>query len=167
LAFAARHPHRVPRLIVMNSLVQWDEVTSWEIALLRKFGWNRFALRYLPRIVFHRALRTFLPRGEVLDASVRSDMWGSFKKREVRDWIVRSCAGYQGSLPNLAKEYPSIQTPTLLLWAEHDKHFPLEQARALRNVLPNSNLDVIPGARHWMPLSMPEEVASRILSFVL
>jgi hypothetical protein len=25
----------------MNSLVLWDERTSWEIRVLRKFGWNR------------------------------------------------------------------------------------------------------------------------------
>ncbi|PYU37470.1 MAG: hypothetical protein DMG54_33575 [Acidobacteria bacterium] len=56
LAFAANHRQRVQSLIVMNSLVQWDEKTSWEINLLRRFGWNRFALRYLPGIVFGRAL---------------------------------------------------------------------------------------------------------------
>jgi pimeloyl-ACP methyl ester carboxylesterase len=165
LAFAARHPERARSLIVMNSLVQWDEKTSWEIALLRKFGWNRLALRYLPGVVFHRALQTFLPAGEVLDADLRADMWDAFRKRDVREWIVRMCAGYQGTLPNLAKEYSSIRTPTLLLWAEHDKHFPPAHALALRKVLPNSKLDVIPGAHHWMPLSMPEQVVARIFAF--
>ncbi len=66
LAFAAQNPQRIASVVAMNSLVLWDEKTSWEIALLRKFGWNRFILRNLPRAVFTRAERTFLPRGERL-----------------------------------------------------------------------------------------------------
>jgi haloacetate dehalogenase len=51
LAFAAGHPKRVSHLVVMNSLVIWDEKTSWEINLLRRFGWNRVLLERLPRAV--------------------------------------------------------------------------------------------------------------------
>lgn len=114
LVFAARHRQRVRSLVVMNSLVQWDEKTSWEINLLRRFGWNRFALHYLPGMVFGRALRTFLAPGEELDPPVRSDMWQSFRNSRVRDFIIRMCAGYQGTLPHLAQMYPSIDTPTLV-----------------------------------------------------
>src|SRR5437867_2629635 len=78
LAFAARYPERVRRLVVMNSLVFGDEKTSWEIRLLRKFGWNRFILRWLPRLVFWRARRTFLPRGVRLPSELASDFWESF-----------------------------------------------------------------------------------------
>jgi pimeloyl-ACP methyl ester carboxylesterase len=55
LVFAAQHPDRVDRLVVMNSLVFGDERTSREIRWLRKFGFNRFALRNLAWIVFRRA----------------------------------------------------------------------------------------------------------------
>src|SRR5258708_33246756 len=57
LAFAAQSPRRVASVVAMNSLVLWDEETSWEIAVLRKFGWNRFILKHLPRLVFSRAER--------------------------------------------------------------------------------------------------------------
>ena len=165
LAFAARYPKRIRSLVVMNSLVQWDAETSKEIAILRRFGWNRFALRYFPRLVFRRAISTFLPAGEALDESLRSDMWDSFSRPGVRDFIVRMCAAYQGTLPLLAKTYDSIHAPTLLLWAEHDRHFPQVQAQALRRVLRNVQLEILPGAEHWMPLSMPEMVAARIIAF--
>ena len=51
LALSAEHPERVSHLVVMNSLVIWDERTSWEIELLRRFGWNRVLLERLPRAV--------------------------------------------------------------------------------------------------------------------
>ena len=49
LAFAARQPDRIHKLVVMNSLVFGDAETSWEIALLRKFAWNRFIFVALVR----------------------------------------------------------------------------------------------------------------------
>lgn len=119
----------------------------------------------LPRAVFSRALHTFLPRGERLDSQLRSDMWESFRRKEVRDYIVRMCAGYQGTLAALARKYNAIQTPTLVLWAEQDKHFPFEQAARLHQALPNASLEVIPGAQHWMPLTLPAAVAGAIVKF--
>jgi len=166
LAFAANHRQRVQSLIVMNSLVQWDEKTSWEINLLRRFGWNRFALRYLPGIVFGRALRTFLASGEGLDPPLRSDMWQSFRNSQVREFIIRMCAGYQGTLPHLAQMYPSIDTPTLVLWAEQDKHFPTAHGKRLQATLPNAILQIVPGADHWMAFSMAEEVSGRVIDFL-
>src|SRR5262249_19443578 len=80
LVFAVNHAHRIDNLIVMNSLVIWDEVTSWEIALLRKFQLNRLIIRYLPRVVFKRAERTFLPAGISLPLELRSDLWNAFKR---------------------------------------------------------------------------------------
>jgi len=58
LVFAAQHPERVHHLVVMNSLVLWNEKTSWEIQLLRKYGWNRFIIRNFPLLVFKRAEMT-------------------------------------------------------------------------------------------------------------
>src|SRR6184192_512583 len=49
LVFAAQNPDRVESLVVLNSLVMWDEKTSWEIDILRRYGWNRFLIRRLPR----------------------------------------------------------------------------------------------------------------------
>jgi pimeloyl-ACP methyl ester carboxylesterase len=166
LAFAARYPQRLDSLVVMNSLVQWDEATSLDIAILRKFGWNRLALRHFPRVVFTRALRTFMSAGQAIDPALRSDMWEAFKQSQVREFIVRMCAGYEKTLRRLSQEYSSIQIPSLVLWAEHDKHFPLQQAKRLAAALPNARLEIVPRAKHWMPLSMPHEVAPHFLPLV-
>ena len=85
----------------MNSLLQWNAATSWEIAILRRFKWNRFALQRFPGLVFNHAIRMFLPRGETLDDAVCSDMWECFK-HPIREYIVRMCAAFEGSLPQLA-----------------------------------------------------------------
>lgn len=166
LAFAARHPNRISHLVVMNSLVQWDEATSWEIRVLRRFGWNRLILRRFPRLVFHRAERTFLPRGVHLPAELRADLWENFRRAEVRSFIAKMCAGYQGTLPRLPELYPTISAPTLILWAGRDKHFPVAHAERLHAAIPGADLQILPDAEHWMPWYAADEIASRIDTFL-
>jgi pimeloyl-ACP methyl ester carboxylesterase len=165
LVFAARHPDRVDSLVVLNSLVLWDEKTSWEIAILRRYGWNRFFIRRLPRLVFERALATFLPPGTKLPDELRRDFWTSFKTPEVRTFVARMCAGYQGTLPQLPEIYAHVACPTFILWAEHDRHFPPAHAERLHELIPGSHCEIVPGALHWMAWNRAEEIARRIVDF--
>jgi pimeloyl-ACP methyl ester carboxylesterase len=162
LACAAEHPARVRRLVVMNSLVIADERTSWEIGLLRRFGWNRWLLRHLPRLVFARALRTSLPRGTGLDAEVRADLWRCFARPEVRAFVTRLCAGYQGTLPALPELYRRIACPTLVLWGGRDAHFPPRHGERLQALIPGAELRVLAEGRHWMAWHLAEAVAEAI-----
>jgi pimeloyl-ACP methyl ester carboxylesterase len=167
LAFAARHPERIHRLIVMNSLVFGDEATSWEIRVLRRFNWNRFILRRLPGVVFRRAQATFLPRGVSLSSGLHADLWNGFRQPAVRAFVAKMCAGYQGTLPRLPELYSQIRCPTLVLWAGRDKHFPLRHAERLHAAIPGSHLAVVPDAEHWMPWYLPVEVAGRLNEFLV
>src|SRR5262249_40469528 len=166
LTFAAKYPERTASLVIMNSLVIPDEQTSWEIALLRKFGWNRFLLRWFPGAVFHRAVRSFLPREFRLPPEICADFWNAFRRPEVRIFVSKMCAGYQGRLPLLPKFYGQIQAPTLILWAEHDGHFPPSHAAQLHQQVQSSELRIIPGGRHWMPLDRSGELEGIIANFL-
>jgi len=165
LSFAASHPGRTRFLVVMNSLVFGDEETSWEIRILRKFGWNRFILRRMPRAVFRRAERTFLPDGVRLPEELRSDFWESFRQAEVRRFISKMCAGYQGKLGTLPEIYKRIACPALVLWGERDPHFPPAHARRLHAAIASSELRIVPGAGHWMAWDRAAEVADAIGEF--
>ena len=166
LAFAARHPERISALIAMNTLAFGDEETSWEIRVLRRFGWNRLALTHLPRAVFLRAERTFLPRGERLPADLRDELWARFRDPGARAFLVRMCAGYEGSLRRLPELYARIRCPTLVLWGEEDKHFPPAHARRLHQTIAGSRLQLLPGAHHWMAWHAAERVAAAIADFL-
>jgi pimeloyl-ACP methyl ester carboxylesterase len=164
LVLAAERSDRVRNLVVMNSFVFWELTTSWDIRLLRRYRWNERILGSLPSIVFRRAERTFLPRGVRLPADLRSDLWQSFRRPEVRGFISRMCGGYQADLPRLPELYGRIRSPTLVLWAGRDRHFPVAQAEALHAAIPGSRLEVIPEAEHWMVWQQPAEVAAHIRS---
>lgn len=164
LVFAAKYPERTNLCVPMNCLAFHDEQTSWEIGLLRRFGWNRGILRYFPGIVFRRALRTFLAPGCSMKPDLQDDLWNAFRKDEVRGYVSKMCAGYQGMLSHLPAHYARIQTSTLILWAERDKHFPPGHARRLNEAIRNSRLEILPGAHHWMILDRAEEVSRAILN---
>jgi pimeloyl-ACP methyl ester carboxylesterase len=166
LAFAARHPSRIRRLVVMNSLAFGTARTSWEIRILRRFGWNRMLLRHVPGIIFRRCERTFLPEGEALAPELREEFWSRFRRPETRDFIIRMCAGYEGSLARLQDLYPQVRVPTLALWGARDKHFPVEHGERLAAAIPGARLDVVPDGWHWMMLHAAEEVSSRIARFL-
>ncbi|PYQ57268.1 MAG: hypothetical protein DMF58_18665 [Acidobacteria bacterium] len=74
---AARNPDRVSYLIISGSLLQWNVGTSWEIALLRRFRFNQFAIRNFPRMVFRRAVSTSIPH---LADDIRDDFWVHFRR---------------------------------------------------------------------------------------
>lgn len=166
LVFAARYPQRLGRLIVMNSLLFGDGPTSWEIRLLRHFGWNRFIIRRLPWLVFQRAKRTFLPTGVDLPPELYADLWDNFRQPAVRAFISKMCAGYQGTLPLLPDLYRQIRSPTLVHWGERDKHFPPVHAERLHALIAGSRLEILTGGEHWMPWYRAEEVAERMRAFL-
>ena len=84
--------------------------------------------------------------------------------------LITVLVGYfgfsQGALPHLPALYAQIVCPMLVLWAEHDKHFPVRHAERLHAVVPGSRLQVIPEAEHWMPWYLAEAVATQIRAFV-
>jgi pimeloyl-ACP methyl ester carboxylesterase len=164
---AAQWPERVERLVVMNSLVLWDEATSWEIRVLRRLGWNRALIRGLPRLVFERAVRTSLPRRAVLPPELRADLWSAFRRREVRSYVSRMCAAYQGALRRLPLRFGDVACPTLLLWGERDRHFPPRHAERLHAELRNARVELLPNGEHWMAWHQADEVATHILRFAL
>jgi pimeloyl-ACP methyl ester carboxylesterase len=123
-------------------------------------------LRRLPWAVFRRAERTFLPRRLPLSPELRADLWGAFRRPEVRAFIAKMCAGYQGTLPHLPELYRTIAAPTLILWAERDKHFPIAHAERLHAAIPGSQLQILRDAEHWMPWYRADELARRVGSFL-
>ena len=166
VAATARQPERVHQLVLTNFLADGSVRTSWDIAVMRRLGLNRLVLRYGARVVFERAQRTFLESTGSLTAEVRNDMWRAFRRPEVRTHLRRMCVGYQAALPRVSGLYPDIEAETLVLWADSDPHFPLAQAQAVANGLPNVELQVLHGASHWMMFERAPEFARAIESFL-
>jgi pimeloyl-ACP methyl ester carboxylesterase len=61
---------------------------------------------------------------------------------------------------------PKIQAPCLLLWSEKDLTTPLNNAREMAAIIPNSKLIIVEEGLHEWGLWYPEKLTSFILDFI-
>jgi pimeloyl-ACP methyl ester carboxylesterase len=66
---------------------------------------------------------------------------------------------------DLRPELSRVTQPALILHGEADVIVPLEEARALAQLLPRAKLSILAGAGHVPTLTRPREVADEILDF--
>jgi pimeloyl-ACP methyl ester carboxylesterase len=66
----------------------------------------------------------------------------------------------------LALRYAEIGVPTAVLWGANDPFLPLKLGRRLAEAIPGATLEVIPGARHFIPEDAPRPVADGIASLL-
>jgi pimeloyl-ACP methyl ester carboxylesterase len=56
---------------------------------------------------------------------------------------------YPSIVPGMMESYPSIQTPMLVLHGEHDTFVAMSNSTRLSELLPHSELAVVPDAAHY------------------
>ena len=59
-----------------------------------------------------------------------------------------------------------VQEPTLILFGEHDKVVPPENADLLAREIADSQITILPDAGHFFPLEVPESANSAITAFL-
>jgi pimeloyl-ACP methyl ester carboxylesterase len=59
----------------------------------------------------------------------------------------------------------TMQTPTRIVWGEHDRWLPLDVSAAIQARLPNADRVVVPDAGHFSPEDQPIRVAEAIADF--
>jgi pimeloyl-ACP methyl ester carboxylesterase len=60
----------------------------------------------------------------------------------------------------------NVQTPTLILFGEHDKVVPPGNADLLAAEIPNNVIKILPNAGHFFPFEVPDEAVTTIVEFL-
>jgi pimeloyl-ACP methyl ester carboxylesterase len=68
--------------------------------------------------------------------------------------------------PHLAKWLHRIDVPTLLLWGDHDRMFPIAHAHAFQKAIPGAKLVIIPKCGHVPQIEKPDEFVAALESFI-
>jgi pimeloyl-ACP methyl ester carboxylesterase len=61
--------------------------------------------------------------------------------------------------------YGQIRAPVLILWGEEDEWLPVETAHRLHEMIPHSDLQLVPGAGHFLQEDAPQAVAAHLIRF--
>lgn len=69
---------------------------------------------------------------------------------------------FSQTLPHLL---PGLKTPSLIVWGGDDRIVPRNCGELYRDALPNSRLEVIEGAGHFVEMEKPEELSRLVMDF--
>ena len=93
---------------------------------------------------------------KVVDPVVR-DIWDFSRIMTAR--VTWSPYMHSRRLPHLLGD---VQTPTLLVWGEHDRVVPVDCARQYERALPDTRLEIVADAGHAVDMEQPEVLAGLI-----
>jgi 2-hydroxymuconate-semialdehyde hydrolase len=165
-AIAVGYPDRVSRLCLIDSVAfdRWPK---------RKVRFARAVLpvaRHLPAAVLLPMLRDGLLRGYAdHERGIHSvaHYVRPFGGTEGRDALVRHLADLDAAdTAGLAPRLADVDRPTAIVWGEDDPFLPADIARQLRDAIPGSTLDIIPGARHFTPEEAPRRIGDALTTLL-
>jgi pimeloyl-ACP methyl ester carboxylesterase len=84
----------------------------------------------------------------------RARAWAKF----VRRWP-------KGAQRSLLEQYPGIELPVLLLWADQDRAHPVLAGQEAYDLLPNAQLRTLPGTGFLMAYDDPVSVGRELIAF--
>jgi len=139
----------------------------------RRFSWG-FHYPPLQRSVRHLATRVFLTKDNVQNALAsaygrapeESEFEGYYRPLLIEDTDATLVEMLKTSEKSLLNEIDTLQVPVLLIWGEEDAWVQLERGYKLDNLLPDSELVIIPGEGHCPMETSPEKFNSILFQFL-
>jgi pimeloyl-ACP methyl ester carboxylesterase len=173
---AFRAPHRIERFVALNEIHPWTRISVrdvWEVwrlwyqVLLALPTVGAWALRQRPSLV-----RTLFRHWSAVDAWSDAEL-NAFVEPLREPLRAQASVQYYrrfvlGELPSmLAGRYrrSRLRTPTLLLFGAEDGVIRPYQLRGYERHADRMELELVPGAGHFIAEEAPDLVASRALEF--
>jgi pimeloyl-ACP methyl ester carboxylesterase len=188
LAAAQSHPDLIDRLVLINVPIFPRELPNWGMRLLASLPsglaeWvdqGQFLRLFAPLV----EAMTYLIRQEVVvDAATITQeelYWLTYPYLYRRGALtqftvdlqdaardIRACLQGQPSLiSTIQQKLPQTTCPTLVMWADSDQWFPVEDGHRLTQELPNAQFRLIPNCGHVASSGNPEVVNTAIAEFL-
>jgi pimeloyl-ACP methyl ester carboxylesterase len=91
-----------------------------------------------------------------------------FAAQRLKGQVTLARVGWNPYLysPKLMQRLHRIQTPTLVLWGERDRLFPVAMGEAWAAAIAGARLEVVPGCGHSPPTEQPARTAESIADFI-
>ncbi|MDP8973966.1 MAG: alpha/beta fold hydrolase [Actinomycetota bacterium] len=173
LGFSLRWPHRVEKLVLVDSHGLGGEVPGGaasyalvRLPLLNRLVWA--ALKRSRRMVRASLETTFYDPQLVTENLVdevyqlvrkpgAGQAWRSWQENEIRR---------EGLRTNFVERLQELAVPTLILHGAEDRYVPVSWAQRAHTLIENSELHVFPRCGHWLTLERPVEFNRVVLEFV-
>jgi pimeloyl-ACP methyl ester carboxylesterase len=174
LELALRHPSRVSKLVLVNSLGLGRPTVrlSYGLITIPRVGETmmraaRGALNWAPASMIRGVAARYVGVSSNLERTMDDDYLGDLREMYSADGYHAAYLATLRSLVNLkalmGAEYdltsklPGLELPVQLIWGANDPLFPLSHATRAKGLIPDCRLAVIEGAGHTPQAERPEE----------
>jgi pimeloyl-ACP methyl ester carboxylesterase len=171
---AMRHPEMLESLSILNVPHPERMLSGFRTWRQLRKSWYMFFFQIpgLPERLIARDNFSFAKR------SLRADSRGAFSDADLERYV--EAWAQPGALSGMINYYRAalrqspraavgrlvpIQTRTLVIWGERDRHLGAELAEPLPQWVPNVRVERIPEATHWVQHDAPERVNELLLEF--
>jgi pimeloyl-ACP methyl ester carboxylesterase len=149
---AFQHPERVRRLILIDAL-GINEKPAWDTRLFTPT--TPAELDQLDALL--------MPNPPKVPAFVARDI---LRVSNQRAWIVhRAIATMLTGRDATDGLLPQLKMPVLIVWGAEDRLIPLSQGETMHRLVPQSQLAVIPGCGHLVPVQCAGQVGPAMVEF--
>jgi pimeloyl-ACP methyl ester carboxylesterase len=152
LKFAAEHPERVHRLVLMDSAgLLFDAV-------------NADALRPTNQKELAHMMDVLTPHPKPIPPFLARDILRNFA---ANDWVVaRSLQSMKAGRDLMDGKMQAVKMPVLIVWGKEDVLTPLSVGEGLHRGMPQSLLYVYNGTGHLAPTERSSQVSSSVVDFL-
>ncbi len=155
LAFAAAYPERTDGLGLLDTTAYYGDDAPEKWAGRAK----KAKEEGMAALVDFQKTRWFGERFREEHPEVLQKALDVFTANEV-DAYAATC-GMLGAADK-RDALPGLRMPVRIVVGEEDYATPIEMAEAMKARIAHASLDVIPGARHFTPLEVPEEISAQL-----
>ena len=168
LRFAAAHPERVEKLVLINP-VAFDDIPAADVKSLQR-NTGRFALRISRGVMGAAPLMRELLRKSVADpANMPDALVGRYLAPYVGsdgvDHLLRAARMIDKTDMDEV-DLRALPQPTLILWGERDPWVSAKVGEDLASAIGGSKLVRLPNAGRLVPEDAPDMVADLVLDFI-
>jgi non-heme chloroperoxidase len=167
--YAARHPERVAKVVLISSVTPFMLKTPQNPGGLPMEAFDGLRAQYLAnRAQFYMDITMpfygFNRPGAKISEAIRQNWWR-------QGMMGGEKAGYDCikafSETDFTEDLKKINVPTLVMHGEDDQIVPIDAAgRAAAKILKNATLKTYPGYPHGMPTTHHEQINADLLAFV-
>lgn len=150
---AAEHPERVKRLMLFDSA---------GLSVQPKWDTSVFTPRNEAQVNELNALLT--PNPPKVPHFVAKDILRASRQD---GWVIqRAMAAMLTGNDTTNAMLPRLAMPVLLIWGQKDEITPVEQGETIHRLIPQSELDVIPGCGHLAPRQCTRQIGPDVVGFL-
>jgi pimeloyl-ACP methyl ester carboxylesterase len=150
---ASEHPERVRSLILFDSA-----------GIYAKPAWDTRLFTPTTPAELDQLDALLMPSPPQVPGFIASDILRVSKKNA---WVIhRALASMLTGRDATDSLLPRLTMPVLIVWGAEDRITPLSQGEKIHSLLPQSELDVIPGCGHLAPSQCAANIAPKLVEFV-